>query len=37
MNFSIEKIEEKMLACGVKISTSASSSFDDVQIVSKKI
>ena len=36
MNFSIEKIEEKMLACGVKISTSASSSFDDVQNVSKK-
>lgn len=36
MNFSIEKIEEKMLVCGVKISTSASSSFDDVQILSKK-
>ena len=36
MKFSIEKIEEKMLACGVKIPTSASSSFDDVQKISKK-
>ncbi len=36
MDYKIEKLNEKMLVCGLTKPTSASSSFDDIQTLSKE-